>query len=63
MRSVASTPDNSPLATASRGRALPGALTGLGIAGLALIAGFVLWLTTFINRSNRRTAIEPEEKR
>ena len=45
------------------GRALPGALTGLGIAGLALIAGFVLWLTTFINRSNRRTAIEPEEKR
>ena len=44
-------------------RALPGALTGLGIAGLALIAGFVLWLTTFINRSNRRTAVEPEENR
>ncbi len=44
-------------------RALPGALTGLGVAGLALIAGFILWLTTFINRSNRRTAIEPEENR
>jgi len=45
------------------GRALPRVLTGLGIAGLALIAGFVLWLTTFISRSNRRTVVEPEENR
>lgn len=44
-------------------RALPGVLAGLGIAGLALVAGFVLWLTTFINRQNPRTAVEPEEKR
>ena len=29
----------------------------------ALIAGFVLWLTTFINRQNPRTAVEPEENR
>ena len=36
-------------------RALPGVLAGLAIAGLSVIAGFVLWLLTFIMRSQRTT--------
>jgi hypothetical protein len=35
------------------GRALPGVLAGLAIAGLSVTAGFVLWLLTFIKRSQR----------
>jgi ABC-type antimicrobial peptide transport system permease subunit len=31
--------------------ALPGVLAGLAIAGLSVVAGFVLWLVTFIRRS------------
>jgi hypothetical protein len=34
---------------------LPGVLTGLGIAGLSLAAGFILWLVTFINRHQTNT--------
>lgn len=37
------------------GRALPGVLAGLAIAGLSVIAGFVLWLRTLIRRSQRTT--------
>jgi hypothetical protein len=36
-------------------RALPGVLTGLAIAGVSIIAGFVLWLLTLIQRSQRGT--------
>lgn len=36
-------------------RALPGVLAGLAIAGLSVTAGFVLWLLTFIKRSQRTT--------
>ena len=35
------------------GRALPGVLARLAIAGLSVTAGFVLWLLTFIKRSQR----------
>ena len=34
------------------GRALPGVLAGLAIAGLSVTAGFVLWLLTFVMRSS-----------
>jgi hypothetical protein len=44
-------------------RALPGVLTALGIAATSVIAGLVLWLITFINRSNQRRAIEPGARR
>ena len=32
------------------GRALPGVLAGLAVAGLSVTAGFVVWLLTFIKR-------------
>ena len=37
------------------GRALPGVLAGLAIAGLSVTASFILWLSTFIMRSQRTT--------
>lgn len=38
---------------------LPGVLTGLGIAGLSIAAGFLLWLVTFINRRPTVSRREP----
>jgi hypothetical protein len=37
------------------GRALPGVLAGLAIAGLSVTAGFILWVLNLIKRSHRTT--------
>ena len=40
-------------------QALPGVLTGLGIAGLSIAAGFLIWLLTFISRHRTVSRREP----
>jgi hypothetical protein len=40
-------------------QALPGVLTGLGVAGLSIVAGFLTWLLTFINRHRTVSRREP----